>query len=1627
VHTENKFDLTHRSSFKVDPASLALQMEIPLASYRGRSGTDFPITLRYSSKAWKAVYGGFVDYGGTFYYQSNALYGDDSEAGWSGTLAKYPAPYITWNWGEYFNDGDVYDTAVPPIPCCGSCSKGYWYVANQLETFIWNAPVWVPGIQVHLPNGTTYQMRPESDWTMEQPVFTGTYISVDGSQTKYDATNNIFYLPDGSRYHDLARDYDPVPNHVNRYRDRNGNLFSLTAEDTWTDALGRTYSSSKVTVGRGYDKTLDLPGMGTRLYYTLRYRPLYEPDTGVSILTIPASPGDPRNGLQEIYAVDGVRQIVGENSGEHYWRRDDLPPEGYVRLFNPIVLHEIVLPNGKSYTFTYNNWGEIDKVVYPSGGYERFRYEMVTALGLMPPPNDQFNRGVVERWISAKGDGTDEVHWTYSTSTYSPDTWHTYVTRTETAPDGTRKERVFQGEESEDLVFGYKDPRAGMLLEERVYSSGGQILSRALNRWIITESDDFWVLPSRDPRLDRSVEILFDHETQSAKFKAVRYFYDSDLNPSQVSYFEYRSLTESQGTSAGIDDPALVDGDLLKYDTTIYRVNEPGGQAYRDRHMISLPSYLRTWDAQDVLQAQSEFRYDEYSVFSYGSTSNWEDPGAIRGNVTTTLQRIDASGAIIETHAHYDQFGNQIQRQDGREKLWETEFSVDYAYAYPTLQRTPVPDPTGQQGSDSELETSVGYDFGTGLVLWTQDANSKTTSYTYADSLYRLTQVDYPDNGLVQLFYNDTAGQVTRTTHTRLDDYRYIIKQQSLDGLGRAKSSVLTEEASSIHQDTEYDALGRVWRVSNPYRPGETIYWTETHYDALGRITEVIQPDGALTTTDYASNRTTVIDPAGKMRMSVHDALGRLVEVIEDPLVSGFETFYGYDVLGNLTAVSQGVQTRAFTYDGLSRLLSASNPESGQTTYQYDGNGNLILRVDARGTSTSYAYDGINRILTRSYVEGTDTALTPNVAYTYDGVGTGGANSLGRLSKVDNGVSVTVLQAYDAMGRVLTSRQQFGVSAPGFQYTYDFAGNLKSLAYPSGRQIVNEYDLAGRLSGVKKGPAYYDDYYAGGWASGDRIKYSAHGEISTKRLGNGLWEHINYDPWRLQPTESGLGTNGSDSSVLKLTYHYWGENYGKLVTENNGNMLGQDISVGTTNMYQQFEYDGVNRLIEAKEADSPAPSGNAYWTQTYSYDQYGNRSVAGDFAPQLPGFEASTNRFVAPADYDDAGNLQDGVAQYDAENRLASFGATTYEYDGDGHRVRKTVAGTPDVVTWHVYDGFGRLAAEYGGDSVSAASTKYLTADHLGSTRVITDQSQTAKIRRDYLPFGEEIGSTLALRGIIPGYGLVELNTQKFTGKERDNESGLDFFGARYYSGPHGRFTSPDEFNGGPVELFTEMASTNPTFYADLTNPQSFNKYAYCYNNPLRYTDPDGHATDPRDSLSFWMQSPVIYWNAAKQFARDAAVGYGKAWWYGPEAKNLTQNERVALETVQIGLAVLPSLGGRVSRGGIGPVLKGKAGVSMSVQEIEASGGTVRGLEISFELPSGRTTRADIGASLAGKEILVESKNGPTAELRAAQKEAQATVESGGVLIPKGPKAERAGYTPGKPIKFDEYRVDRHP
>ncbi len=1016
------------------------------------------------------------------------------------------------------------------------------------------------------------------------------------------------------------------------------------------------------------------------------------------------------------------------------------------------------------------------------------------------------------------------------------------------------------------------------------------------------------VQPDNDPRLTKVVTGLETGQVTKQEFD-----YDLYNNRKEVREFDY-----------GAGQP----GALLRREVTAYLTTNPvSGLDYAGAasgiHIRNLPASAEVWDgATTTLLSRSEFVYDEPARLSdsYGTLPEdfpgYVAPGATtRGNPTTARTWLNTLGAhtdpsaYLETHVQYDRFGNPVKMWDARGNSSEVKFSSEYKYALPT--ETVSTDPDGS-GPLSPLVATTVYDFASAAVTDIYDANNQHTHADYEtgpNKLGRLKKVTRPDGGWTEYDYGDDAGNLylrTRTLREALPEEKVLEGYRFFDGLGRGvRATSKTGESSWAATATEYDGAGRVAGITNPYETSDyagatpqSALWTTTEYDALGRAWKVTTTDGAKVVTHFDGLRTLVTDQAGAQRLSSTDALGRLTEVWEvrpadaatgteavsfphyadvPDVAAGYRTGYTYDVLGNLCKVAQGAQRRYFAYDSLSRLLRARNPEQDSLAalalpaglvsplsddnngwslkYEYDENSNLKRRTDARGILSEYTYDTLNRVTYRNYSDS-----TPDVSYTFDGYADANgfhliANARGRVTQVKSegtdGVNVYNYTAFDSAGRVTaTSQTTDGVTYTMPQYKYDLTGALVSETYPSGRVIETQYDVAGRIAGVKKSSG---GYYAGGdpnvTDNPNVIGYAIQGSVAALRLGNGLWEHTDYNN-RLQPMRIRLGVSGAESSVLQLDYGYGGAN-------NNGNLKSQTITVPASGAQpglaatQTYTYDALNRLESAREVVGTGET----WKQTYAYDRYGNRAfnVSQTTLPKLtapgqteqievasPSVQAATNRVIEDQNgdgfkeysYDKAGNLTcearycgpataSPYYDYDAENRLTkagggpTAGGSSYSYDGDGRRVKKV---TGAAVTVFVYDVEGRLVAEYGGGQAQVGGTSYLTQDNLGSARVVTGQQGEVKARYDYQPFGEELSAGRS------NYGGVGVR-QRYTGKERDEEIGLDFFGARYYSPSSGRFSSAD-----PAEVNASR----------LVNPQRWNLYIFVINNPLTLYDPDG-------------------------------------------------------------------------------------------------------------------------------------------------------------------------------------------
>jgi RHS repeat-associated protein len=362
--------------------------------------------------------------------------------------------------------------------------------------------------------------------------------------------------------------------------------------------------------------------------------------------------------------------------------------------------------------------------------------------------------------------------------------------------------------------------------------------------------------------------------------------------------------------------------------------------------------------------------------------------------------------------------------------------------------------------------------------------------------------------------------------------------------------------------------------------------------------------------------------------------------------------------------------------------------------------------------------------------------------------------------------------------------------------------------------------------------------------------------------------------------EGGVNANADGSTVYQYTVPQGGYDYaGNLL--NYTDLSGTQPVMGTWN----FNYDTLNRLVSGGSTAGPYAGQNLCW----GYDAFGNRtaqSLQSGACPTLPSqpsptasynannqiswttFNAAVNGFA----YDQAGDVvNDNVNQYlyDGDGRICAVASTPvtgmtvmtgYIYDAGGTRVSKG-----SITAWSCDPGISGFKAinDYilgpGGEQITemgvntsagnntttlvwqhtnvyAAGALIGTYDNNGLHFYLNDPLGTRRAQTDYAGVLEQTcqslpsGDTINNQPPCSSGSLIAPTEQFFTGKERDAESGNDYFGARYYSSAMGRFMSPDW-----------SAKVMPVPYAVLGDPQSLNLYAYVRNNPITRLDLDGH------------------------------------------------------------------------------------------------------------------------------------------------------------------------------------------
>jgi RHS repeat-associated protein len=1266
-----------------------------------------------------------------------------------------------------------------------------WYSENsglpQWELHLLNNFAWWK-IVLRFPDGSEHEFRPldaGTSYTGSEDFLRGyfntipdgsaarRYYAVDGSYMFASITSPTswtVYMPDGTLI-------IQSPDGVQRVQDTNGNKIKI-----FTDANGTHYQDEQT--GREVRITYDPAangGLG-------RYRVFYA-TVGAAQQFVDVNMGST--------TVTGKTYPVSDwDFGSEQECQRDTELQSQLHVVREIVLPQTEPGQTRKFAFAYNSdttestsnfvnwfcgggfqnytrnasigWGELSRMIAPPGtianaAFTDYKYSLNNTHMLMFNVDDIAMQSITEKKLTH--DGVTDT-WTYAISDGSGSV---------VSPDGQNitEQRYCSmsgpGCTNEKSGLAYRTRRPFMMIERKwthLVFSGANLIAPGGTIGL-------------NPVVDVEYTTLLDAGNNPLKMSAKKFQYDFNGNVTQVTEYDWFDPALVSRDSVGVPTGVPGSATVLRVTNTSYynqAVGSTSGNVYAKR---SIPGGTPL-----ILNAVKESTRGP-SIFQYSYDNQVYGVAPTAGNLTTTKAWVDLESKWVTATNTYGAHGNLATASDGRGKVTQY-FYDDSTKALPTRV---VVDPQNSTGTQS---TTTAYDYSTGLITSQTDANGQVFTIDYTNQLLG-TADPFGRPGVTKAPTINIGGtnHRRRMTSTYLDVSRQVIvaadlnaendkvlkTRQTVDMLGRPVLTEQTEDGTNytVSSRNAYLDMGRVTLMSSQMRssPSSTDSWQRVTKDNAGRVTEVSTFAGATqpawtgtggvhtgsVITAYDANFTTVTDQTGKARRSMIDAAGRLRRV-DEPDANGNlgstaapvqSTTYAYSVLDALTTVTQGSQTRTFTYDSLKRLRSAANPESGTTSYQYDDSGNLLVKTDARGASIHFEYDGINRLTRRWYNGSSSIAQTThNVPALPAGVGTseeakffydtqalpGGAPSYSRGASVGRLVALTLgtgsngdYFAYDALGRATLKIQQMGTVNYNVSATYQLSGAVGTLTYPSGHTITNSVDQSGRLSSFS---GNLGDGTTRTYSSG--IIYGPIGSLAKEQFGtttpiyNKLFYNSRGQLAEIRESTSYTGPTDTTWDRGAIINNYssgcTGICSGSSMADNNGTLKKQEIHIpGQTMRWQEFSYDSLNRLSSAREVLN---GGAEQWKQAFTYDRWGNRTINtgvtyGTGINNKP-FNVNTtnNRLEVPGgqsgvmQYDAAGNLTNdtytgaGNRTYDSDNRITSAHggnnqAQLYTYDASGQRIKRTVDG---VVTWQVYGIGGELLAEYPANGATTSPQK---------------------------------------------------------------------------------------------------------------------------------------------------------------------------------------------------------------------------------------------------------------------------------------------------------------------------------
>ncbi len=868
------------------------------------------------------------------------------------------------------------------------------------------------------------------------------------------------------------------------------------------------------------------------------------------------------------------------------------------------------------------------------------------------------------------------------------------------------------------------------------------------------------------------------------------------------------------------------------------------------------PAYIvnRPYHTQTSLYSATGSKTSE-AWFSYDGQAKGVAP--TKGDLTSQENWL-LGGVNPVTKFAYDGFGNRIGTLDAKGNACASPGNgytslVQYDDTYKTY-------PVSATNALCQSTTSTYW----GVGVTPLSSSSVTGAYAYPGALATVTD---PNNVRSDSYYDvlgrlkasvvppDTASAPstiwTYTVSHTVDNSVKLERRQSpemgadyltsitfLDGFGRTIQTKNEGIAPDqwITQNTIYNTRDLLESVSVPYITAAPTLTsrllpqprTVTDYDGLGRPIKVTGPDGTFTTAAYNLWDVTTTDAKGNATTRSYDALKRLTNVVE-PTGGGMTRYY-YDSFNLATGhITQSVRDAVGNFvsqtelDTLGRAVSSVDADRGRRTYTYDANGNMLAQTDAKNQQLTFSYDSLNRIATKTYPD------AKVVRYNYD-VAFLGAYGIGHLSSVMDSSGYTVY-AYDQRGRQVENYKSIGASSYSLKTSYDSLDRADTLTYPDGEVVKNTYDAQGLLAKVSSITNAPQEYLSS-------ITYTPLGKVASKTYGNGKVTTYDY-----YDADGAVYYGPASFRLRRITTP--GLQFLNYTYDKAGNVI--RIVDPLHSAGENFDgYDSLNRLTLAGSLALPA------YIHRYTYDAIGNMLTGptGTFTYPAPGAahpHAPLSDGACTYGYDANGsqvsNVCGTVAKYsgwDYDNRLSYVYDTTkfygqYTYDFAGNRVTKVENGVTTITPFPHYRVIGGAVTKYyfaNGERIAErvggnlpGNVFYYHSDHLGSSNIVSNSAGTEVKATQFYPYGSTRSET--------GSKTLE---QKYNGKDFDMATGLYNYGARYYNPAAMHFVSADDV------------------VADPSNPQSFNRYSYVLNNPIRLVDPTGREPAPKLGTSSYTE-----------------------------------------------------------------------------------------------------------------------------------------------------------------------------